>query len=75
VETTVLVAPPGWVPVSLRIFTLMHYGPAAAVSALALLQALATAGLLAAAGFLSEKWKFTRPTKAGIIVRVETNSV
>ncbi len=53
VETTVLVAPPGWVPVSLRIFTLMHYGPAAAVSALALLQAMATAGLLAAAGYLA----------------------
>lgn len=75
VETSVLVAPPGWVPVSLRIFTLMHYGPAAAVSALALLQALVTAGLLVAAGFLSKKWKFTRPTKAGIIVRVETKSV
>lgn len=53
VETTVLIAPPGWVPVSLRIFTLMHYGPAAAVSALALLQALATVGLLAAMGYLA----------------------
>ena len=53
VETTVLVAPPGWVPVSLRIFTLMHYGPTAAVSALAMLQALATTGLLAAAGYLA----------------------
>lgn len=50
VECTVLVAPPGWVPVSLRIFTLMHYGPSAAVSALALLQGLATAGLLLIAG-------------------------
>lgn len=47
VECIVLVAPPGWVPVSLRIFTLMHYGPAAMVSALALIQgALAVAALL-----------------------------
>ncbi len=75
VEATVLVAPPGWVPVSLRIFTLMHYGPAAAVSALALLQALATTGLLATAGFLAGVRRFTRPTKAGIIDRVELNSV
>ncbi|MBL7647283.1 MAG: iron ABC transporter permease [Candidatus Hydrogenedentes bacterium] len=75
VETSVLVAPPGWVPVSLRIFTLMHYGPAASVSALALLQALATAGLLAVAGFYAGGADFTRPTKAGIIVRVETKFV
>ncbi len=47
VECIVLVAPPGWVPVSLRIFTLMHYGPAAMVSALALIQTLAALGTLA----------------------------
>lgn len=62
VETTVLVAPPGWVPVSLRIFTLMHYGPSAAVSALALLQALSTGVLLAIAGFFTSGWKFTPRT-------------
>ena len=49
VESTVLVAPPGWTPVSLRIFTLMHYGPAAMVSALALLQALAALLMVAVA--------------------------
>lgn len=74
VECTVLVAPPGWVPVSLRIFTLMHYGPAATVSALALLQTAAAAGLLLAAGFCAGGAGFTRPKKAGIIGPVETNS-
>jgi iron(III) transport system permease protein len=53
VECTVLVAPPGWVPVSLRIFTLMHYGPSATVSSLALLQAASTAALLLTAGFFA----------------------
>lgn len=45
-ECIVLVAPPGWVPVSLRIFTLMHYGPTGLVSALALLQGVASLLLL-----------------------------
>ncbi len=45
-ECIVLVAPPGWVPVSLRIFTLMHYGPTSMVSALALLQTIVTALVL-----------------------------
>lgn len=45
-ECIVLIAPPGWVPVSLRIYTLMHYGPTAMVSALALLQGLASLLLL-----------------------------
>ena len=51
-ECIVLVAPPGWVPVSLRIFTLMHYGPTAMVSALALLQGLASLLLLCLLGGL-----------------------
>lgn len=45
-ECIILVAPPGWVPVSLRIFTLMHYGPTETVSALALLQALTSLAFL-----------------------------
>lgn len=52
VECIVLIAPPGWVPVSLRIYTLMHYGPAASVSALALLQALLAVLILAGACFV-----------------------
>lgn len=53
VECTVLVAPPGWVPVSLRIFTLMHYGPSATVSSLALVQAASTGALLLTVGFFA----------------------
>ena len=45
-ECIVLLAPPGWVPVSLRIFTLMHYGPAAMVSALSLLQAIVAMAII-----------------------------
>lgn len=74
VETTVLVAPPGWVPVSLRIFTIMHYGPSETVSALSLLQAVATAGLLIVAAYFARGAKFTRPTKGGIIAEVKEHS-
>ena len=46
-ECIILVAPPGWVPVSLRMYTLMHYGPDGMVSALALVQAATAATILA----------------------------
>lgn len=74
VECIVLVAPPGWAPVSLRIFTLMHYGPAAMVSALALVQALIALGTLGIAALLLQPTMFTRPAKVGIITATKTRS-
>lgn len=44
-DTIVLVCPPGWLPISVRIFSLMHYGPSRLVAALALVN---TAAILAA---------------------------
>ena len=63
-DSIVLVAPPGWVPVSLRIFTLMHYGPSALVSALALLQALAAGATLLLCAFLLHSGKVYRSDKS-----------
>lgn len=60
-ECIVLVAPPGWVPVSLRIFTLMHYGPTAMVSALALLQGLASLLVLWGLGALIKQNRVYTP--------------
>ncbi len=45
-EASAMVAPPGITPLSIRIHSLMHYGPSAAVSALSLMMV----GLLLAAG-------------------------
>lgn len=39
-DTAVLVAPPGWTPVSVRLFSLMHYGPSSMVAALSLVSTL-----------------------------------
>lgn len=39
-DTAVLVAPPGWTPVSVRLFSLMHYGPNSMVAALSLVSTL-----------------------------------
>jgi len=33
-DVTVLVAPPGWTPLPVRLFSLMHYGPSQTVAAL-----------------------------------------
>jgi ABC-type Fe3+ transport system permease subunit len=63
-ESIVLVAPPGWVPISLRIFTLMHYGPSALVSALAFLQALAAGATLLVFAFLLDSGKVYRSYKS-----------
>jgi len=54
-DTAVLVAPPGWPPVSVRLFSLMHYGPSSMVAALSLVStlfALAGAGGGFAAGHM-----------------------
>jgi len=56
VDASLLVAPPGITPASVRLYTLMHYGPDRMVSALAVLLtltvlAVAAVGALAAAGF------------------------
>jgi len=64
VECIVLIAPPGWVPVSLRIFTLMHYGPAAMVSALALIQTLLTLVTLATTAYLLQPGGIYTPRKS-----------
>jgi ABC-type Fe3+ transport system permease subunit len=74
VETLALVAPPGWVPVSLRIFTLMHYGPAALVSALALLQALAAGATIIAVGTLGQYGEFYTRSKSRYDVRGEEHA-
>ncbi len=55
VDASVLVAPPGITPASVRLYTLMHYGPDRMVSALAVLLtltvlAVATVAALVAAG-------------------------
>jgi iron(III) transport system permease protein len=51
VDASSMIYPPGMTPASVRLYTLMHYGPSQYVSALALLMALASlAGGLAAAG-------------------------
>jgi len=50
VDTAVLVAPPGWTPLSVRLFGLMHYGPSAFVAALSVTTVLIiVAGVAAAA--------------------------
>jgi iron(III) transport system permease protein len=36
-DTILLVSPPGWTPLSVRVFSLMHYGPSQTVAALCLL--------------------------------------
>jgi ABC-type Fe3+ transport system permease subunit len=64
-ESLVLVAPPGWVPVSLRIYTLMHYGPDGLVSALAMLQVLATGSLLTLLAIMQNRCQFYRGHKSG----------
>jgi ABC-type Fe3+ transport system permease subunit len=38
-DTAVLVAPPGWTPLSVRLFGLMHYGPSRFVAALSVVTA------------------------------------
>lgn len=49
-DTAVLVAPPGWTPLSVRLFGLMHYGPSSFVAALSVITVLVLmAGALAAA--------------------------
>lgn len=50
VDAAVLVTPPGWTPLSVRVFSLMHYGPSRLVAALnvavlALILGVATAAL------------------------------
>ncbi len=48
-DAAVLVAPPGWNPLSVRLFSLMHYGPSRLVAALS----LTTLGLVVAAAGLA----------------------
>ncbi len=42
VDAVLLVAPPGWTPLSVRLFSLMHYGPSGLVYALSLLATVVT---------------------------------
>ena len=51
-DASVLVAPPGWTPVSVRLFSLMHYGPSSMVAALSLVSTLFALGG-AGGGFLA----------------------
>jgi iron(III) transport system permease protein len=39
-DTAVLLAPPGWNPLSVRLFSLMHYGPTSFVAALSIMTTL-----------------------------------
>jgi len=54
-ETVALVYPPGGEPLTVRIFTLEANGPEPVIAALALVQVLMTAALLAAGGLLLAK--------------------
>lgn len=51
-ETAVLYYPPGWEPLTVRIFTLEANGPEEVVAGLAILQVAVTASVLAIGGFL-----------------------
>ena len=51
-ETAVLYYPPGWEPLTVRIFTLEANGPEAVVAALATLHVVITAVVLASGGLL-----------------------
>lgn len=46
-DTVLLIAPPGYTPLSVRLFSLMHYGPSTLVSALSLLCCVLILGSLA----------------------------
>jgi iron(III) transport system permease protein len=48
-DTVILVYPPGWTPLSVRMFSLMHYGPSEVVAALCLLNICIVAAALIAA--------------------------
>ena len=58
-DTVVLVAPPGWTPLPVRIFSLLHYGPSQTVAALCLASALSVAGP-ALAGLWVWRWSRKR---------------
>lgn len=61
-DTAVLVSPPGWTPLPVRIFTLMHYGPSRLVAALSL---TAAAFILAGAGFAAFAYSRARKVFIG----------
>ncbi len=48
-DTVLLIAPPGYTPLSVRLFSLMHYGPSALVAALSLLCCILILGSLGGA--------------------------
>ncbi|MBI3117714.1 MAG: iron ABC transporter permease [Candidatus Hydrogenedentes bacterium] len=56
-DTVLLVAPPGWTPLSVRVFSLLHYGPSQAVAALCLLTLLI---MLLAAGLCAVAYALLR---------------
>ncbi len=51
-DTIMLVCPPGWTPLSVRLFSLMHYGPSQLVAALALVVVAVMLCAAAACGLL-----------------------
>lgn len=57
VDAVLLVVPPGWTPLSVRLYSLMHYGPSGLVYALSLLTTAVTL-VVAGTGFLC--WKILR---------------
>lgn len=53
-----IVSPPGYTPLSVRIQTVMHYGPGAYVSVLCLMSAASALAVVSAAGFVFRKGLF-----------------
>jgi hypothetical protein len=53
-----IVSPPGYTPLSVRIQTVMHYGPGAYVSVLCLMSAASALSVMAAAGYVFRKGLF-----------------
>ena len=57
VDATVLVAPPGPPPLSVRLFSLMHYGPSRLVTALSLLLVVIMLGTAGGAVAVYNRWR------------------
>jgi iron(III) transport system permease protein len=51
-DSVLLVSPPGYTTIPVRVYNLMHYGPSAMVSSMALLMVMVFVGVLTTLSFL-----------------------